>query len=217
MRIIQKIFFSLAFVLLAVGLKAQSDYMPPMKNRAVQQIVVDGDTMFAADLYKEVVITSERENLVFYSDYDRLKYYVKKVYPYARITADIIQEYDSAYAQLDRRRDKKKFMKRVERDLKDEFEDELKDLTITQGKILIKLIDRETGYTGYEIIKNLKGGLSAFFWQGVAKIFGSDLKSSFDSKEDAMIDYIVRKIERGEIYVPPRKRKTQISLEGVDS
>lgn len=108
-------------------------------------------------------------------------------------------------------------MKQVERDLKEEFEDELKNLTVTQGRILIKLINRETGVTSYDLIKEFKGGFSAFLWQGVAKLFGSNLKDDFDPTEDAMIDYIVRKIERGEIYVPPRPRKTEISLEQANS
>ncbi len=199
--------------LFSTATMAQSTTEEPV---VVHNVVVGGDTMPNVSL-REVEIKNGRENVVFRSDFDRLKYYVKKVYPYAKITSEIINEYDSAYAQLDRRREKRKFMKQVERDLKEEFSDELKNLTVSQGRILIKLINRETGVTSYDLIKEFKGGFSAFFWQGVAKLFGSDLKDDFDVKEDAMIDYIVRKIERGEIYVPERKRKTEISLEKIES
>jgi hypothetical protein len=74
----------------------------------------------------------------------------------------------------------------------------LRKLTFTQGRILIKLIDRETGHTTYEIVKELKGSLSAFFWQSVARIFGSNLKMEYDAKgDDRMIEDIVIRIENG--------------------
>ena len=75
---------------------------------------------------------------------------------------------------------------------------QVKKLTITQGIILVKLIDRETGHTSYEVIKDLKGGFTAFFWQGIARIFGNNLKAEYNPDgEDAKIEDIVRGIESG--------------------
>lgn len=212
------ILLNFIFILSLAGLvSAQGEYVPPTKNRAVQKIVTeDGDTILAVSL-REVNIPSGMDKKKYYDDLSKMIYHVRKVYPYAQIAAEIINEYDSVYASLDRRRDKKRFMRHIERDLKDEFADDLKNLTVTQGKYLIKLINRETGTTSFDIIKNLKGGLSAYFWQGLAKLFGGDLKDEYQKDaDDAMLEYIVKKIERGEIYVPPRERKTVITVDAAD-
>lgn len=82
----------------------------------------------------------------------------------------------------------------------DDFGTELKKLTITQGRILLKLIDRETGDTSYELLKELRGSISAVFWQTIARIFGSDLKSQYDPKgDDFLIERVVKLIETGQI------------------
>ena len=68
----------------------------------------------------------------------------------------------------------------AEAELRAEFEAEVKDLTISQGRILVKLIDRQTGETSYELVKDLRGSFVAFVWQGMARLFGQDLKSNYD-------------------------------------
>ena len=81
-----------------------------------------------------------------------------------------------------------------------EYEEELKNLTITQGRILIKLIDRETSKTSYEVVKELRGSFQAAFWQAIARIFGSNLKTEFDPEgEDKMLNEIMIMIEKGQI------------------
>ena len=91
-----------------------------------------------------------------------------------------------------------KYIKESEKKLFDEFEKPLKHLTITQGRILIKLIDRETGNTSYQLIKTLKGNFSAFLWQGIARLFGSSLKSEYDAEgDDKAIEAIVNAIDAG--------------------
>ena len=95
---------------------------------------------------------------------------------------------------------KRKYINRVEEELMEEFEDDLRQMTFTQGRLLIKLIDRETGETTYKWIKELKGSFSAFIWQAIARIFGSDLKTEFDkSGGDRVIDEILILIEMGMI------------------
>ena len=89
-------------------------------------------------------------------------------------------------------------LKQAEAALFREYGPQLKKLSIQEGRILIKLIDRQTGTTSYELIQDLKGGLAAFFWQGVARVFGNNLKSEYDPEvEDRMIEEIIYYIDAG--------------------
>lgn len=89
-------------------------------------------------------------------------------------------------------------MKNAEKQLQNEFSDDLKNLTITQGRILIKLIDRETGKTTYNIVKEMRGSFSAFMWQSLASLFNSSLKYDYDPKgEDKAIEQAIKLIENG--------------------
>ena len=91
-------------------------------------------------------------------------------------------------------------MRKAEKEINEEFGGDLRDLTFTQGKILLKLIDRETGNTSYDLVKELRGGFTAFFYQGFARIWGYNLKSDYDPKdEDELIETIVTLIERGQL------------------
>lgn len=135
-------------------------------------------------------------------DYLKLRRNVLKVYPYAKLAAAELKFINDSMANIPNARARKKFVKQREDELKNKFEAELKKLTMTQGRILIKLIDRETGNTSYALVKELRGNLSAFFWQGLAKLFGSSLKSEYDAEgEDAGIEKICQAIERGELSV----------------
>lgn len=131
--------------------------------------------------------------------WDRLKYNVKRVYPYAILAAAKLKEYDQLLAKIPNENDRKRYMKIAEKQLKDEFGEELKKLTITQGRILIKLIDRQTGKTTYDIVKDMRGSFSAFMWQSVASIFNSSLKDDYDAQgEDKAIEEAIRLIENGD-------------------
>lgn len=130
--------------------------------------------------------------------YYRLVRNVKKVYPYAKLAGVKLREYNEQLEGIHSERKRKIFMKKVEKELKEEFGDELKNLTITQGRILIKLIDRETGDTSYELVKELRGTFSAFFWQTIARIFGNNLKNKYDAKgADREVEHIILLIEQG--------------------
>jgi len=127
-----------------------------------------------------------------YRQYMRLIRNLKIVYPYANIAKNKLKEMNEQLLQLKTKRQKEEFIDMVEKDIRDEFENKLTQLTVTQGKILIKLIDRETGKTSYELVKELKGSFSAGFWQAVARIFGSNLKSEFDAEgEDKMLNELI--------------------------
>lgn len=126
----------------------------------------------------------------------QLRYNVTKVYPYALMAAGLLDKVDREMESLNKKRDKKAYLKATERELNAQFKDELKNLTITQGKILVKLINRQTGRDCYEVIKNLKGGLNARMYQTVAFFFDNDLKEQYDPYgTDSDIEYIVRQIE----------------------
>lgn len=172
---------------------------PNEGERWVTATVVQGDTipmvhLGIAPVFGDKVFRTKREK----KKYNRLKYNVTKVYPYAKLAGDLLAHYSDSIAQAKTEREKKKFYKQVEHDLRAEYEEELKKLTITQGRLLIKLIDRETGNTSYEIVRELRNGVTAFFWQSLAKIFGNDLKSDYDPYgADRDIESIVLALEAG--------------------
>jgi hypothetical protein len=124
---------------------------------------------------------------------------VKKVYPYAILAAAKLKEYDKVMEKMTDEDLKKAFLKVCEKDLRNEFEDELKDLSISQGKVLMKLIDRETGKTTYDLVKQLRGSFQAAMWQTVARIFGHNMKSEYDANiEDIMIERAIKLVENGQ-------------------
>ena len=132
--------------------------------------------------------------------YYRLVYNFNKVYPYALLAKDMESQVDRHISENSlRRRKKEKYINRLQEELLDAYKKPLKGMTISQGKLLIKLVDREIGKSPYNVIRSYKSGISAGFWQGVAKVFGQDLKSHYDPKgEDKMTEYLVEKWQRGE-------------------
>ena len=188
-----------------------NSYAQPTLDSAhvMQTVIIEGDTIPLYN-FKTIYITAPR---VFKNDqerrkYGRLKRYVVKVYPYAEVAGEMLQHFDDTLRSIKSEKRRKKYLKKVEEELKAEFEGELKKLTIKQGIILVKLIDRETGNTSYELIKSLRGSFSAFIWQSLARLFGSNLKLEYDPNgEDAMIEEIVQQIETGQIPYEKREKK----------
>lgn len=187
-------------------------------DRVLRAVVIDGDTVPIVDLAPTHVqarwTARDRRQA---ARYDRLTRNVVKVYPYARITGELLREYEHDLAAIHRGSDQDLYLKLAEAELRAEFEAELKDLTVSQGKVLIKLIDRETGRTSYDLVKQLRGSFTAFVWQGMARLFGHDLRSAYDRDgDDRLVEVIVERIERGELAVAqrgPRTAKAQARLE----
>ncbi len=147
-----------------------------------------------------ILDTSDPDYLKNLQAYYRLRYNVIKVYPYARLAAIKVNEMNRRMALMNSDRERRRYRKQVEEQVRKDFEEQIKHLSINQGKVLIKLIDRETGSTSYELIKSLKGSFNAFFAQGLARLFGHDLKSEYDPQgEDKTIESIVVQIESGRI------------------
>jgi len=177
---------------------------PIQENKPVQKIIVraviyEGDTIPYITL-PLVVCIGERKfrNKKEAAKWTRLLYNVKKVYPYSILAAARLKEYDRILATIPNEKDRKNYMAVVEENLKKEFGEDLKNLTMTQGRILIKLIDRETGKNSYTLIKELRGSFSAFMWQSLATLFNSSLKAEYDAEgDDKPIEDAIRLIESG--------------------
>lgn len=132
----------------------------------------------------------------------RLVNNVRKVYPYAKIASELLQTYDTLLATVSNASERSNLMRMAEDDLTEQYTEELKKLTFSQGLILIRLIDRETGDTSYQVVQELRGKFRAFFYQGFARLWGYDLKSEYDphnNPEDDQIETIVTLLERGQI------------------
>ena len=130
----------------------------------------------------------------------RLENNIKRVYPYALIVRVKLEEVNMELEKISGEKERKKYIRDVEKNVFGDYEDDMRNMTLTQGRLLIKLIDRETQNTSYDLIRQYRGGLSAAFWQGIARIFGTDLKAEYDPfGEDAIIEQIISDIEAGRI------------------
>ena len=154
--------------------------------------IIDGDTFFIADI-------PEVEVLAFKDKDERKKYYilkrrVLKVYPYALAAKEKLQGIKNGLDSIPKRRHKKRYTKEIAKWVKEEYADRLKNLTMKEGKILVKLIYRETNTTSYEIVKSYRGRFNAFFWQTMAKLWDNNLKTEYDPvniREDMLIEHIL--------------------------
>ncbi|MGQ7867964.1 DUF4294 domain-containing protein [Sunxiuqinia sp. sy24] len=189
----------LILVIFVFGLTAGGKAQQPDSLHFLDAIEANGDTLPHRKLEEIPVFSKPKfENRRQEKRYYRLERRVKKVYPYAMKAAELLTKYEAEYLAAKNEKERRKYVKQVEKELFDQYGPELKKLSISEGRILIKLIDRETGHTSYELIKDLKGGLVAFFWQGVARLFGNDLKDEYDPVvEDMLIEQIIFRIEAG--------------------
>ena len=187
-------------VLLLVPLPELQAQEPRVEPPVVARAVVEGsDTLPILEL-PEVRVYERRdfEYLYLKRRYRRLIRNVKRAYPYAQIAGVRLKELDDHLVTLKSEKEQREYINQAEKEIMQEFESEVRKLTVTQGIILVKLIDRETGRTSYQVIKELKGGITAFFWQGIARIFGNNLKTEYDPvNDDRILEDIVLGIEAG--------------------
>ncbi len=131
--------------------------------------------------------------------YWRLVYNLKKIYPYLKLIHYYYYQVEATIQYMDEK-ERKKYLKQMERYLRKRFEKELINLTYTQGRLLIKLVDRETDHTTYDVIREFKGKLNADFWQAFARVFGTNLKTEYKpTKEDRLIEYILAQMDNGQL------------------
>ena len=173
----------------------------PDRIYVIQQVERNGELLPEVEIREVTVFATPRsERRSSYRYNERLIYNIKRVYPYALIVRAKLKEVNDEIGRIEGEKARKEYMKKVEKNVLEEYEDDMRKMTLTQGKILIKLIDRETQNTSYDLIRQYRGKFSATFWQGVARIFGANLKSNYDPNgDDYLIEYIVREIEAGRL------------------
>ena len=167
----------------------------------IRYIVEGNDTIYideirASKVYSRVPKQKGKE----WRKYYRLVHNFSKTYPYALAARKIVQRADNTIEKNNLKRLKRdRYINDVQDELFEMFEEPLRNLTVSQGALLMKLIDREIGKSSYAIIKDYKNGIAARFWQGVAKLFGSDLKKPYDPKgEDKKIEELVEIWDAGD-------------------
>lgn len=192
---------SFALLIIAPAALAQEEVQGEPQGMLVPAQVVDGDTIPIFQIYDVIIVPKRKfKNRRQYREYQRLIRNLKIVYPYAREAKRILQDMDSAYASTASGIKRRRYSYQKEKELHKQFERQIRNLTYSQGHLLIKLIHRETGRTAYEIIEQFRGKFSAGFWQMVAKLFTSDLKSSFDPEEqDKILEELIVLYEHGQL------------------
>jgi hypothetical protein len=204
-------FFSVIVIFVAVisqaaaqkdSLKHKTDSLPD-KFSVLQNVERDGEKLPEIEI-KEVTITGKRRLFegFQYWRYERLVYNVKRVYPYALIVREKFKDVNAQLEKLSGDRERKNYLKEVEKQVFSNYEDDMRDMSITQGRILIRLIDRETNITSFDLIKQYRGNISASFWQGIARLFGTNLKEEYDplsNESDFVIEKIIHEIEEGRL------------------
>ena len=198
-------------VFLLVGILVSSQKTEPI-------YIIEGDTLTTPYVgLGEVVVLPElkfpsyKDYLVYY----RLRQRTLKVYPYAYLASERLTELNKRLANIKRKRARKRYTKKIERYLEGEFKEELKKLTRSEGRILIKLIHRETGATAHELIKKLRNGWRAFIYHTTAKLFDINLKTEFnptDVEEDAMIEGILLRAQNDGSLDALIKKSKKVSL-----
>lgn len=189
----------LVILLGMMGLITAANAQWPAKLQIIQGELSGRDTIPHVDL-PEVGVFPPRvfKNKSEEQQYWRLVMRVKKVLPYAKEAAALYKKYEQEVPADSRNRDRRIYVRKAEDELMRKYGPVMKKMSINDGKILIKLIDRETQHASYEIIQEVKGSVPAIFWQGVARVFGNNLKTKYDPYgEDRQIEIIIHYIEMG--------------------
>jgi len=167
----------------------------------IKTVVINGDTMQSYQAKPILILPSP----VFQNNDDLKKFKklvrnLKVVYPYAKMGKYIFQDIEHAIDTIPNNRTRSIYIKQREKELMSRYQDELNALSVTQGQLLMKLMDREVNKTTYEIIKEVRGTMQAFMWQQLARLFGSNLKTGYDANgEDKMIEKILILIDNGQL------------------
>ena len=171
------------------------------KDKVMHYLVEGKDTIFIDEIRASKVYSRlPKQKGKDWRKYYKLVHNFSKTYPYALVAKKIVARADSTIAADKLKRVKRdKYIDSVQKELFDVFEKPLRGLTVSQGALLMKLIDREIGKSSFDIIKDYKNGIAARFWNGVAKMFGSDLRKPYDPEgEDLMVEDLVKMWEDGD-------------------
>lgn len=195
------LFLGIIFMMLGSPLFAQRK--EKTRSHSFYTYQVDGVTYMAGKL-DTILITQGapskrdlrrgRKRLLKFS---KLQRDVHKTYPYAKKVSVILQEIQAEMEKIKDEKELKDYVKEKEKSLFGKYEKDIRRMTRTQGKILVKLVFRETGTSMFDLIKSNKNGASAVFWQSIGLIFGINLKTTYDPETEEMIEYLVKDLERG--------------------
>ena len=178
-------------------------YLDFAKGTTVYAQIDGTDTLIIVDLPElDVDLMSRYFEITETRQGRRLVNNVRTVYPYAKLAKDKLLECDTILASTESEAERRRLMKEAEDEITEKYTEELENLNFSQGLILIRLIDRETGNTSYKLVQELRCNVRAFFYQGFARLWGYNLKTEFDpknNKEDEQIDIIATLLERGQI------------------
>ncbi|SIS65334.1 protein of unknown function [Zobellia uliginosa] len=171
----------------------------PLDSVAEKMIILEGDSIFRNSIDLDEVYLFGK--LKFSSYQDKLRYYILrrktiKVYPYAKLAAERLVELNDSITKIKKRRHQKRYTKEVQKFIEEEFSEELKKLTRTEGQILVKLIYRQTGETAFDLVKELRSGWRAFWYNTTASMFSISLKERFQPDkvhEDYLIEDILQR------------------------
>src|SRR5690606_24488588 len=192
-------FVTFLFLFFPIALLAQTE---PVKqdSTVVEYYYIDGDSIPVASINLDEVIVLNK--LKFDDKQARIRYLILKrktlkVYPYAKLAAERLVALNERLATLKRKSDKRQYARIIQRYIEDEFSAELKKLTRTEGQILVKLIHRQTGVTTFNLVKELKSGWRAFWYNTTASMFDISLKEEY-LPESVLEDYLIEDIlQRG--------------------
>lgn len=190
-RIYLSLFLSLSITALFAQPNERKEKLT-IDGQIVTALITETDTILIADL-GDVSVSSLRT----FSDKDDYRRYLKyrryaaKVYPYAAQGIRIFKEMEVATATMNTRK-RKKHIRRLQRELKKEFKDPLKDLTRTQGKILVKMIEKELNRDFYGLMKELRGTVTASYYHNVSRMYGYDLKTKYEQGDDPILDAVLK-------------------------
>ncbi len=187
------------FILIGV-LKGYAQVPEPVLDSISENlIIIAGDSVFRSSIDLEEAYVFGQ--LKFDSYDDKLRYYIlrrktEKVYPYAKLAAERLVELNDSLKQLTKPNKRRKYTKTVQKYIEGEFSEELKKLTRTEGQILVKLIYRQTGSTSFDLVKELRNGWRAFWYNTTAKMFKISIKEEFHPdlvEEDYLIEDILQR------------------------
>ena len=188
---------TILFIALALGITASSPAQAQIgifkKEKSAE------DTIY--HLFLDTV-TIEARNLKNYN-FNRYEYVVRKVYPLADTATALFYEVNSETATM-KRRESKKYRKKMEKELKENFEDRLKNMSRTEVLVLIKIIERNTGMSLYDLLKDVKSGSTAWWWNNLGKMYGYDLKRGYTPSDNPMLEIIIQEYETKK-GIQPRK------------
>ena len=168
----------------------------PLDSLAEKMIIVEGDSLFKQSIALDEVFLFSKLEFPTYKD--KLRYYILrrktiKVYPYAKLASERLVELNDSLSKIKSKRKRKRYTRHVQKYIEGEFSDELKKLTRTEGQILVKLIYRQTGSTAFNLVKELRSGWRAFWYNTTAKLFDINIKEEYHP-EEIHEDYLIEDI-----------------------